>query len=115
MRTLRLFVFLILAGGLGGFLGSVVGGAFGRRGLFVGGFIGGAILTWVAARIAGRFEWIPREQIGGVAIGATMGFLVAASIAVNTLSSPIGPVLSTLLVGIGGLIGGQLSARTQKL
>lgn len=83
--------------------------------MFAGGFLGGAMLTWVAARLAGRFGWIPREQIGAVAIGATIGFLAAATIAVNTLSSPIGPVLSTLLVGIGGLVGGRVSARTTKL
>ena len=115
MKQLRLLVFLIVAGGIGGFLGSVLGGAFGRRALFAGGFVGGAILTWLATHLAGRLGWVPREQVTGTAIGATLGFLVAATIAVNTLSSPVGPVLSTLAVGIGGYLGGRLSARREAL
>jgi hypothetical protein len=45
------------------------------------------------------------------AIGAMIGFLTAALIAVNTLSSPIGPVTSTLLTGVGGLAGGAWARR----
>jgi hypothetical protein len=111
MKHVRLFVFLVFAGGLGGLLGSVVGNAFGKRALFIGGFVGGAFLTWIAARLAGRWGWIPRPQLTGVSIGATLGFLVAATIAINTLSSPIGPVLSTLAVGLGGFLGGRFGGR----
>jgi len=38
-------------------------------------------------------------------VATVIGFLAAATIAINTLRSPVGPVLSTLLVGIGGLAG----------
>jgi hypothetical protein len=36
---------------------------------------------------------------------------VAATIAINTLSSPVGPLLSMLLIGAGGLAGQRLLAR----
>ena len=111
VKSLRLFLYLLFAGGVGGFVGSVIGAAFGKRALFIGGFVGGALLTWLAAVLAGRFGWVPKEQVAGTAIGATLGFLVAATIAVNTLSSPVGPALSTLAVGLGGILGGRLSAR----
>jgi hypothetical protein len=41
-----------------------------------------------------------------------IGFLVAAGIAAKTLSSPIGPVSSTSLVGIGALLGRWAATRS---
>ena len=58
----------------------------------------GAIL---GTRIAVARSWLPRARLRGAATGAAIGFLLAASIAVNTLSTPVGPVLSTLLIGVG--------------
>jgi hypothetical protein len=111
VKRLGTFALLTIAGGLGGFLGSVLGAAFGKRALFIGGFAGGTILCWLAGKLAGRMGWIPSEEVNGTAIGASIGFLMAATIAVNTLSSPVGPVLSTLWVGFGGWFGGRLGAR----
>src|SRR5262245_43038727 len=100
-------------GGLGGFLGSVVGGAFGRTGLFAGGVIGGLLVSPVSAWLAARLRWIPAAARGGATIGAAAGFLAAAAVAVNTLSSPVGPLLSPLLVGIGALAGIRLRRAAQ--
>lgn len=112
MKRIWLFVFLTIAGGIGGFLGSVVGAAFGdNRALFIGGFAGGPVVCVLAAWLAGRLGWTPAAEVRGTAIGAALGFLAAATIAVNTLSSPVGPVLSTLCVGTGGLLGGRIAAR----
>jgi hypothetical protein len=45
-------------------------------------------------------------------VGAALGFLASALVAVNTLSSPIGPILGTTLTGIGALIGSnRMTAR----
>jgi hypothetical protein len=44
-------------------------------------------------------------------MGAAAGFSLAAAIAVNTLGSPIGPILSTALVGVGAVLGARLGAR----
>ena len=102
---------LIVAGGAGGMLGSIVGAAFGHRGLFIGGFLGGLIASPCGAYLAARLHWIRADETNGTALGAALGFLAAATVAVNTLSSPVGPILSTLLIGAGGLVGRHLSIR----
>jgi hypothetical protein len=109
-RHVCLFVVLVASGGIGAFAGSVLGGAFGRRGLFAGGYIGGVIGAVGAAWLAARLEWIHREERARTMAGAAIGFVVAATIAINTLSSPVGPLLSTLLIGAGGLAGRRLFA-----
>ena len=103
----RLFVLAMVLGGTGGAVGSILGGAFGQRGVFIGGFVGGVLVAPVTATIARWRGWIGARQVRGTALGAAIGFLLAATIAVNTLSSPVGPVLSTLLIGIGALIGAR--------
>ena len=100
-----LFLTAMLLGGVGGFVGSVLGSAGGKRMLFVGGFVGGVLIAPLTARIAVWRGWIARDRAMWTAIGAAIGFILAATIAVNTLSSPIGPIVSTSLVGIGAVLG----------
>jgi hypothetical protein len=109
---MRLFLLLMVAAGAGGVLGSIVGAAAGKTGLFIGGFAGGLIAAPCAALIAARLRWITAAEVKGTALGAALGFVAAAIVAVNTLSSPVGPVLSTLLVGAGGLAGRRLRRRS---
>ncbi len=104
-RRVPLFLTAMAVGGLGGALGSILGNAGGQRMLFVGGFIGGVLVAPLTARIARWRRWIPPEREVRTALGAAIGFILAATIAVNTLSSPIGPVLSTLLIGLGAVLG----------
>lgn len=108
---LRLFLSASLLGGAGGFLGSVAGAAFGAESLFVGGFLGGVLVAPVTAGIAIRRNWISQDRFWPTAAGAALGFVAAAIVAVNTLSSPIGPVLSTSLTGLGALVGASWRAR----
>jgi fructose-specific phosphotransferase system IIC component len=108
---MRLFVLLIAAGGAGGLIGSIIGAAGGHRALFIGGILGGLIATPCAAYLAARLHWIEAAEVRGTALGAALGFLAAALAAVNTLSSPVGPILSTLLIGAGGLMGRRLVRR----
>jgi hypothetical protein len=108
---MRIYLFLtscVLAG-LGGALGSVIGHGAGQRGLWVGGIVGGAMGAVAATAVARARGWIQPSQFGATAIGTCAGFLAAAAIAVNTLSSPIGPLLSTGLVGVGALLGAHVS------
>ena len=114
MRRLALTVWLLGAGGAGGVLGSMIGAAFGKTALFAGGVIGGVIATPLAVVVAGVFGWLDRRAVKLAAIGATLGFLLAAAIAVNTLSSPIGPILATTLIPIGGWIGERVSSRSSR-
>ena len=104
---IRFFVAMCVLGGLGGFAGSVIGGAFGQRSLLIGGFIGGVAIAPISARVAVWRRWIDPRQYWATATGAAFGFLAAALVAVNTLSSPIGPVLATGLIGVGALLGSR--------
>jgi hypothetical protein len=73
--------------------------------LFAGGVIGGVACASLIGPVARSRKWIRAERAGAASIGAALGFLAAALIATQTLSSPIGPALSTLLIGAGALIG----------
>ena len=111
MRRLWLFVTAMVLGGFGGAAGSILGNAFGRTGLYAGGVIGGLVAALLVARTAVWRGWIERERFLPVALGTALGFVAAAGIAVSTLSSPVGPVLSTLLIGAGALLGAGRPSR----
>ncbi|HUQ98456.1 MAG TPA: hypothetical protein VM166_03315 [Gemmatimonadaceae bacterium] len=111
MKRTLLFVTTMLGGGFFAALGSIVGHAAGKTGLFVGGVIGGLFGVTIATRLAVWRRWIEPRDYYPTTFGGEIGFIVAALIAVKTLSSPVGPVLSTLLVGIGALAGLHISAR----
>jgi hypothetical protein len=91
--------------GLGGLLGSIVGNAAGKTGLFVGGVVGGLLGAASSGIVASRRHWIPRSATFRTSAGAAIGFLAAALIATQTLGSPVGPILSTTLIGLGALAG----------
>jgi hypothetical protein len=76
--------------------------------LFLGGFLGGVAMAPLTAGLAVWRGWIAVPQYWPTALGAALGFLGAATIAVNTLSSPVGPILSTSLTGLGALIGSRI-------
>jgi len=109
-----LFVLLIVAGGAGGLAGSIVGAAAGKGAILIGGLLGGLIASPGAAYLAARLHWIEPSEATSTALGAALGFLAAAIVAVNTLSSPVGPIMSTLLIGTGGLVGRRLHARSDR-
>lgn len=112
MSRLSLFVLSSFLGGLGGLLGSIVGNFFGKPGLWIGGVVGGLVGAAGAVAVAKGRAWIAAEQFPATSIGAMVGFLAAAAVAVNTLSSPVGPILSSGLTGLGAVIGARLSAQT---
>ena len=111
MKNAALFLTATLLGGVGGFAGSVLGGAFGKGALFAGGFIGGVLIAPLTAWVARRRQWIDASRFWPVAVGAAAGFVVAATIAVNTLSSPVGPAVATIFTGLGALAGARLRTR----
>jgi hypothetical protein len=105
MNRAALFLIACVLGGLGGAVGSMVGHAFGKGGLWAGGILGGLLASMLIARIALWRRWIVRSQYWLTVLGTAIGFLLACAIAVNTLSSPIGPIMSTLLIGVGAVLG----------
>jgi hypothetical protein len=110
-NRILLFGVAMLLGGLGGMLGSIVGNAAGKRGLFIGGAVGGIIGAWLSGVIASRRQWIPRSAALGASAGAATGFLLAALVATQTLGSPVGPILSTVLIGVGAVVGSRFQPR----
>jgi peptidoglycan/LPS O-acetylase OafA/YrhL len=107
MSRVWLFVVSCGLGGLGGALGSILGHALGPRALWIGGVAGGLLAALLGARVAVWRRWIAPRQYWPTAGGTAAGFLLAALVAVNTLSSPVGPILSTALVGMGALLGSR--------
>ena len=112
MKRVSLFVVSTILTGAIAAIGSMAGHFFGPRfGVMLGGVLGGLIGAALSARIAVRLKWISREDFFPTTLGAEIGFLAAAFIAMKTLSSPIGPILSSLLIGIGALIGSLIGTR----
>ena len=111
MNRVFLFFTAIVLCGLGGAGGSIVGNAFGKTGLWVGGIVGGLAASSISSWIAAKAGWIPMSRRARTTVGTAIGFLLAATVAVNTLSTPVGPLLSTILAGLGAVIG---SGRKQR-
>jgi hypothetical protein len=108
MNLVKLFLFMLLMAGAGGALGSMAGHSLGRGGLITGGVVGGSLLVVAAGFLATRWGWLhPGQRVWAIA-GGVFGFLLAVMVTLSTLSSPIGPVLSTLLVGTGAVLGAKV-------
>jgi len=115
MNRAALFLLACALGGLGGALGSMVGHSFGKGGLWTGGILGGLLASMLIPRIALWRRWIVRSQYWPTVLGTAVGFLLACAIAVNTLSNPIGPIMSTLLIGVGAVLGSIRATRAADL
>lgn len=105
MNLVKLFLLMILLGGAGGALGSMVGQQVGRGGLVIGGLVGGMLLVVVAGFLSARWHWIKQSQRLWAILGGVFGFGSACMVALATLSSPVGPIASTLLIGSGAVLG----------
>jgi hypothetical protein len=105
MQRFWLFALVSGLGGLGAFLGSILGNAAGKTGLFAGAILGGALAVTLGVRIAARLGLVPQTRIAHATLGGLGGFALAVFVAVNTLSSPIGPILSVALIGLGAIFG----------
>jgi hypothetical protein len=108
MAKLKLFVMACFLGGVGGAAGSMLGHSFGSRGLWTGGILGGLLAAVLVARLAAWRRWIRQPAMRSTAIGAAVGFLAAAAVVTQTLSSPVGPIASTLLIGAGAVLGATI-------
>lgn len=111
MKYLKLFLVCVLLGGAIAAGGSMVGARFGHTGLITGGVIGGVVGSILGVRVARSRQWILESQMMLASLGAAAGFVAAAYVATHTLSSPVGPVLSTTLIGLGAVIGARASGK----
>lgn len=101
---LTLILVWILAGA-GAVGGSILGAAGGRTTLFLGALVGGVVGAPLGVLLSARLGWLEPWQRRTAAIGAILGFLVAAPVAAMNLHTPITPVLICSLAGVGALLG----------
>ena len=105
MKPLRALLAGWASGGLGAVIGSILGRALGHSGLFIGAIAGGIVAVAIAARLLVTVEWLPASSYRGALVGGLLGFAVAIPIAVTNLSTPLVPIASGALVGVGLLFG----------
>jgi len=91
--------------GLGAVIGSILGNAAGKTGLFAGAVVGG--LLGVAAAVAAltKLHWLLAGERRAALVGGIVGFGIATPITVTNLHTPITPVLACGLTGVGVLLG----------
>ncbi|HYE58425.1 MAG TPA: hypothetical protein VD948_07950 [Rhodothermales bacterium] len=104
MKRLWLFLLTCMLGGVLTFLGSVLGNAFGETGLYAGAIIGGVFAVVLAGWI-GRGRLFAADAFGRVVLGGVVGFILAAWIATSNMHTPVIPLLSIGLIGMGAVIG----------
>ncbi len=81
--------------------GSILGAALGKTGLFAGAIIGGILGVTVAAWMAVRSKLIGQASYFG-----------AALIATSNLHTPVIPILSVTLIGLGAVVGSTTGKKT---
>ena len=111
LRDLYLFLLVSLLAGSLTFAGSVLGHSMGQTGLFAGAVIGGFAGVGLAVWLSARIGFLSKANFLPALIGGSAGFVVAAVIAVNSLWTPIIPLASVALIGVGTLIGKAIGQR----
>ncbi len=111
MRARSTLVLTWMVTGMAAVAGSILGNALGKTGLMVGAVIGGIAGVDIAVAIAARLRWIDRTDRMAGFLGGLVGFALAAPIAVFNLHTPVTPVLSCALTGVGVLVGVGIGRR----
>ena len=104
-KTMLLFVLVTFFAGVATFLGSVLGHFVGKGGLYTGAIIGGIAGVAVGTRIAVKRGVLGPKRYWGATIGGVLGLILAAEIATRNLSTPVIPLASILLIGLGAIFG----------
>ncbi len=113
MNARAVLIVVWLVTGLGAVAGSIGGAALGERWLFIGALIGGPIGAFAGVRLSSWFGWLAASHRGPATLGAIIGFIIAAPIAVTNLQTPVIPVLICSLAGAGALVGAGRAAATK--
>jgi O-antigen/teichoic acid export membrane protein len=104
-KSLILWGLVSFLAGLFGFLASVLGHFVGGHGVSAAGLIGGAIGVFAGTQIARRRGILSAKRYLPATIGGLLGLILAAIIAVNHLHTPVIPIASILLIGLGAAFG----------
>jgi peptidoglycan/LPS O-acetylase OafA/YrhL len=106
-----LFVLVCILAGIATLIGSILGHFFGQTGLFAGAIIGGIIGVIASTRIALMRGALEPKRFISATIGGLLGFALAAVVATNHLNTPIVPLGSILLIGLGAVLGAGVRHR----
>ena len=105
VKPIPVFIATWALAGLGAVIGSILGNAAGKPGLFVGAVVGGLLGVGAAVVTLAKMHWLPGEDRRGACAGGIIGFAVAAPIAATNLHTPVIPILVCGLAGLGLLLG----------
>jgi hypothetical protein len=104
-QNITLFLIVCFLTGVSTFIGSVLGHGLGGDGLFLGALVGGCLGVLASTWLAIRLKLIARSTYGAVAGSGIAGFILASIIAVTNLHTPIIPLASIALTGLGAIAG----------
>jgi len=113
-NNLKLFVGGCFLCGVFTFLGSVVGNAISQNALFVGAIVGGVLGVVVLALIFVKLKVVHRNSMIPTITWGAMCFGTASLFAVTNLDTPVIPLLSILLIGLGCVIGNSFQLKKQQ-
>lgn len=106
-----LVLFVSGSTGAAAVLGSVLGASMNHAGLFIGALFGGLIGVWVAVRLSKTLRLIEAKDNSPGILGGCIGFLAAAPLAAANAHTPVIPILSVGLVGLGALVAVKVSGK----
>jgi len=104
-KSALLFLVVCVAAGIGLFLGSILGHFFGGTGLQVGAIIGGVVGVIAGTQIACKRNILNRKRFIPATVGGMLGLALAGVVATHHLDTPIIPIASIALIGLGAAIG----------
>jgi len=110
-ENITLFLIVCFLSGVSIFIGSVLGHAAGGNGLFIGAMVGGCLGVLASTWLAVRLKLIARSTYGAVAVSGIAGFILASILAVTNLNTPIIPLASIALIGLGAIVGNLYISR----
>ena len=104
-KSMLLFLLVCVLGGVGTLLGSILGHSVGKSGLSAGAIVGGFVGVYVATRIARARGILGVKRFWPATVGGWLGLVLAAIIATNHLNTPVIPIASILIIGLGAVFG----------
>ena len=104
-KSMLLFLLVSAIAGVMTVLGSVLGHAAGKTGLYAGAIIGGIVGVVIATRIAVKRRILGPKRMWPANVGGILGLILAAEIATRNMSTPVIPLASILLIGLGAIFG----------
>jgi hypothetical protein len=112
MRAIGIVATGWLLTALAGWLGSLLGGLAGPRGLFAGAVLGGVLGIAGATELFRRWQWLAAPWDHRARFIGLIGFCLVAPLAGMARHSPVIAILILALVGVAMWIGGRGGLRS---